>query len=176
MEKEIEQFYTPLYRYIKKRVNSAPDAEDLTQEVFVKLIKSNTRQVENVRSWVYTIARNTITDYYRKKQAVSTTVEEQLLSNEEGESQDAFELSKCIRPFVKQLPENYRNVIELSELQGKSQKVIAAELNMNYVTVRSMVQRGRTKLKRLIVNCCTVQQGGRGSIIDVSSNNKGCSC
>ena len=57
----------------------------------------------------------------------------------------------------------------LSELKNVPQKEIAAQLNMNYVTVRSKVQRGRKKLKQLFEGCCTVLQGGKGSIMSFES-------
>lgn len=68
MQQQVVQLYNPLLNYVKKRVRNMEDAEDLTQDVFLKLAKSDEQQVNNLKSWVYTIARNTITDYYRKKQ------------------------------------------------------------------------------------------------------------
>jgi RNA polymerase sigma-70 factor, ECF subfamily len=75
-------------------------------------------------------------------------------------------LSNCIAPFLYQLPEDYRDIMILSEIDDVSQKEIAARLNLNYVTVRSKIQRGRLKLKELISDCCTMIQGGKGGIVD----------
>ncbi len=167
MEGQIEQLYKPLFLYVKKRVNNQEDAEDLTQEVFYKLSKSETSKVESVKSWVYMIAKNTITDYYRKKKIPTTNeVEEVGYSYELNDENAADELSKCVTQFVNELPEDYRSIMLLSELEEIPQKEIAERLNMNYVTVRSKIQRGRKKLKDLFSDCCNVSQGGKGSILD----------
>ena len=172
MKKQIEQLYKPLYLYIRKRINNSLDAEDLIQEVFLKLSKSNIEKVDNVKNWVYSIAKNSIIDYYRKKKIITEDIENVVFP--ETESNDAIiDLSNCIRPSINQLPEDYREIISLSEIEGFSQKEIAKKLNINYTTVRSKVQRGRKKLKVLFTECCTINQGGKGSILDFERN-EGC--
>ena len=170
MEKQIEKLYKPLYHYIKKRINNSLDAEDLTQEVFLKLSKSDIKKVDNIKNWVYTIAKNSVIDYYRKKKIISEDIDNIVFLEEETDDSSINELSNCIKPFIEQLPEDYRNIIFLSEIEEISQKEIAKKLNINYTTVRSKVQRGRKKLKILFTDCCTVIQGGKGSILDYKRN------
>jgi RNA polymerase sigma-70 factor, ECF subfamily len=170
MEKQIEQLYKPLFLYIKKRITNQLDAEDLTQEVFYRLSKSNNENVKNIKSWVYAIAKNSIIDYYRKKKQVTNEIDNIEFQEELSEKDAINELSDCITPFLNQLPEDYRDIMKLSELDDVSQKEIAERLNINYVTVRSKIQRGRLKLKDLISNCCTVVQGGKGGIVDYKKN------
>ncbi|MDY8134347.1 sigma-70 family RNA polymerase sigma factor [Aquimarina sp. 2201CG5-10] len=165
MQRQIEKLYNPLFLYVKKRVNSREDAEDLTQEVFYKLSKSQSDTVDNVKSWVYTIAKNTITDYYRKKKVYFEGINEISFTYEEEEEDASKELSKCVNSFIDELPEEYRSIMTLSELENVSQKEIADRLDMNYVTVRSKIQRGRKKLKELFSECCIIIQGGKGSIL-----------
>jgi len=177
MEKEIEQLYKPLYYYIKKRINNQLDAEDLTQEVFLKLYNSKSDKVENVKSWLYAIAKNSIIDYYRKKKHFTEEVEDIFIQEELSIEDAVNELSHCITPFINQLPKDYISIMKLSEIENFSQKEIAENLDLNYTTVRSKIQRGRVKLKELISNCCTVIQGGKGGIIDFKKNencNKNC--
>lgn len=166
MQTQIEQLYNPLFSYVKKRINNKEDAEDLTQEVFYKLSKSKNDGVENIKSWVYTIAQNTIIDYYRKNRVHSEDVEHIAIFEEENDDQAVVELSGCIGSFVKALPEEYRSLMTLSELENVSQKEIAQKLNLNYVTVRSKIQRGRKKLKEMFSDCCQITQGGKGRILD----------
>ncbi len=173
MEKQIEQLYKPLFLYIKKRVYNQLDAEDLTQEVFYRLSKSNNENVKNIKSWVYTIAKNSIVDHYRKNKLFTQEIGNEDFQEELSEKEAIKELSNCIVPFLNQLPEDYREIMILSELDDVSQKEIAQRLNLNYVTVRSKIQRGRLKLKALISDCCTVIQGGKGGIIDYKKNCKG---
>ncbi|MCG8332734.1 MAG: sigma-70 family RNA polymerase sigma factor [Chitinophagales bacterium] len=170
MERQIEQLYKPLFLYVKKKVNHREDAEDLTQEVFYRLASSETNGIKSVKSWVYTIAKNAITDYYRKKRVFTTEVGEIPYENEYEEENAVVELSTCVVEFINKLPEEYRSIMILSELEKIPQKEIAEQLNMNYVTVRSKIQRGRKKLKDIFTDCCTIMQGGKGSIIGYKSN------
>ncbi|CAM1344170.1 sigma-70 family RNA polymerase sigma factor [Tenacibaculum amylolyticum] len=166
MEIQITQLYNPLLSYVKNRVRNQEDAEDLTQDVFLKLSKSNTKGIDNIKSWVYTIAKNTITDYYRKKHLQTNAIENDTFLQEDSNENVSIELSKCVNSFIDQLPEEYKELMILSEIKEIPQKEIAQQLNINYVTVRSKIQRGRKKLRQLFEGCCTVLQGGKGSIID----------
>lgn len=174
MSNQIVELYRPLLHFVKNRVNDHHDAEDLTQEIFLKLAKSDTENVENIKSWVYAIARNTITDYYRKKKIAIDSIEDFDLSAEQASDDVVHELSCCMKNYVDQLPEEYRQIIQLSELENMPQKEIAAQLDMNYVTVRSKVQRGRKKLRDVFGECCTFKQGGRGSILEYERKNDCC--
>ncbi len=173
MERQIQELYTPLFLYIRKRIHKLEDAEDLTQEVFYKLSKSNTDRIENVKSWVYTIAKNTITDYYRKRKIYAEAIDENTMEAEYNDTDVVKELGHCIAAYINRLPEEYRILMTLSELEDKPQKEIAEKLEMNYVTLRSKIQRGRKLLKRIFSECCTVSQGAKGSIIEYQKN-KGC--
>lgn len=172
MEAQIAQLYTPLFLYIRKRINSKEDAEDLTQEVFLKLSKSNSDTVNNVKSWVYTIAKNTITDYYRKRKMYTTEVEDVSIDEELTNEDVIDDLTRCITPFINKLPDEYRSLLTLSEIENVPQKEIAKQLDMNYVTVRSKIQRGRKQLRGLFEDCCTFKQGGKGSILEYHSKSK----
>ena len=169
MQNQVTQLYNPLLGYIKKRVRNQEDAEDLTQDVFLKLSKSNDNGVDNLKSWVYTIAKNTITDYYRKRHLQTNSIEDDTFLDYDTNEDAGIELGKCVNAFINQLPEEYRNLMIMSEIKEMSQKEIAAQLDMNYVTVRSKIQRGRKKLRELIEGCCVVLQGGKGSILGFKS-------
>jgi len=169
MQTQIEQLYNPLLLYVKNRINNKEDAEDITQEVFYKLSKSSNDGVDNLKSWVYTIAKNTITDYYRKNKVHMMDVENNPVFEEEETDGAAKELSNCITSYVDVLPEEYRAIMTLSELENVPQKEIAEKLDMNYATVRSKIQRGRKKLKDMFSDCCTIVQGGKGSILEYVS-------
>jgi len=131
-----------------------------------------------IRDRVYTIARNIIIDYYRKNRVETVDIDKSPVY-EEDENDCSKELSTCIASYINMLPEEYRSIMTLSELENIPQKEIAEQLNMNYVTVRSKIQRGRKKLKEFFSECCTIIQGGKGRIIDYSSreewNSNNCS-
>ena len=64
----VAEFNNRLFAFIKNRVTSTEDAEDILQDVFYQLA-GNTNPVEQLSSWLFTVARNKITDSYRKKKA-----------------------------------------------------------------------------------------------------------
>lgn len=171
MNAEISQLYAPLQGYIKKRINNVEDAEDITQDVFLKLSISSYENVKNVKSQVYAIAKNTITDFYRKKKIEFNEIQEEQVGEDEVEGNEALELSTCVEFYINQLPEEYREIMLLSEIKEVPQKELAEQLGMNYTTLRSKVQRGRKKLKELFTACCNIKQGGKGSIIGVEKRN-----
>ncbi|RMG58329.1 MAG: sigma-70 family RNA polymerase sigma factor [Bacteroidetes bacterium] len=74
--------------------------------------------------------------------------------------------SACIRPMIEGLPEPYREALWLSEMEGLSQKELAARLGISYSGAKSRVQRGREKLKAQILACCEVSADRYGNIID----------
>jgi len=63
----VEEFHPRIYRYYYFRTRSKEDAEDLTGEVFLKMVKSVRKQRGNFPAWLFKIAKNLLIDYYRKK-------------------------------------------------------------------------------------------------------------
>ena len=93
MSLDAEKLYTDYYRkvrsFIASRVNSYQDAEDLTSDVFVKVYKKLDTfdpKKANVSTWIYTIARNTVIDFYRTSNQTLEYDDSILIEDDEGES------------------------------------------------------------------------------------------
>lgn len=166
--------YQAILKFISTKVQNNEDAEDLTQEVFIKLLRSTEKgiPINNLQNWLFNVAKNIVIDHYRKKKIVLEDINDNNnhgLKCEESElaltEDQQLRLKVYLRTVIQDLPENDRKLIEMSEFQGFSQKEIAEELGMNYTTVRSKIQRGRQKIKKTISSCCEIIQGGKGSII-----------
>lgn len=164
--------YQPIYQFISQRISNTEDAQDLTQEVFYKLIRSSQKgkSIDNPKHWLYAIAKNAVTDYYRKKKVIVEDIStmqftENTMELLELTDEQRIQLKNYLLSLIDELPEDYQQIIKMSELQGIPQKEIAKELGINYATVRSKVQRGRTRLRKAISDCCEIIQGGKGSII-----------
>ena len=170
------QFHKILFNYISVRVNNSDDAADILQEVFIKIAAklNSLTDSEKLKSWIFAITRNAIIDYYRKnansKRAVIT---EKIINEVKAETDiDATKgLDKCLKGFIKKLPEEYRDIIIDSELKGIKQKDLAEKYNLAYPTVRSRVQRGRSRLKEMLLNCCKIEADSRGNILQATSKN-----
>jgi RNA polymerase sigma-70 factor, ECF subfamily len=164
-------FHAVLGNYIAKRVNNRADAEDLLQEVFIK-VHNNRMTIgsrESIKSWLFTITRNTIIDYYRKKgRDPLTGVEKQMqeIGSEAFDAGTTVELDGCIRRFIAGLPDAYRDIVMDAELKGISQKDLAVKYGIAYPSLRSRVQRGRARLREMFLDCCAIEHDSRGNILD----------
>jgi RNA polymerase sigma-70 factor (ECF subfamily) len=168
-------FGSKLLSFIKARVNNPENAEDILQEVFIKIHeKSNQLKDERkLTSWIYQITRNAIIDYHRKKK-IPVTSEFTELSSDTPEADLTPQFVKCMIPFVKELPDKYRYALEKTVYGDLSQKEYAEELNITYSAVKSRVQRARQMLKELFTECCSIKTDRYGNII--SSAIDDCSC
>ena len=172
-----KDFNGVLLQYIKTKVSNAHDAEDILQNAFVKVasnIGSLNRQ-EKLRSWIFAITRNTIIDYYRKKKSlVDISFEEEFSdSKPEPVSEDiSRSLDCCLMNFLNQLPGEYRDILTDVELNDVKQKDLVEKYGLAYPSIRSRVQRGREKLKQVLLNCCDIALDNRGNLLEVSGKNK----
>ena len=150
----ISQFGKRLMGFIRQRVNNEADAEDVLQDVWYQLTTTvDTQPIEQLSNWLFTVARNKITDRYRKKKPESL---EGLLGTDEGE-EDGFSFSKILsdtnpgpemeylhtlfwktlEDALQELPEEQRTVFVWNELEGLSFKAIAERTGENVNTLIS---------------------------------------
>ncbi|MEM6630296.1 MAG: RNA polymerase sigma factor SigZ [Bacteroidota bacterium] len=171
MEQRIEQvwrdFHQELKGFIQQKVGSPFEADDILQEVFVKVILNQEKvfQAHNIRQYLYGMVRNTTIDFLRKRRNQDVEIEEALIfSEEESESLNRTLAESCIRPFINELPEMYREALLCSELEGLPQKELAHQLGISYSGAKSRVQRGREKLKSSILDCCQLYSDSYGNL------------
>jgi RNA polymerase sigma-70 factor (ECF subfamily) len=168
-------FKGELLGFIKARINDTDLAEDILQDVFIKIhlnIKSLTED-SNLASWIYRITRNAIIDHYRKKKVVlyKETLEESLPEELEEVKPD---FSNCLKSFVNGLADKDKEAIEKTVFGDLSQKDYAKEIDLSYTATKSRVQRAKEKLKAAFVKCCALQFDKYGNVI--SSNGEACDC
>lgn len=168
------EFHKVLLGFIKSKVNNNEDAEDIVQNVFIKVAGSvvDLNRKEKLQSWIYTIARNSIIDYYRthsnkKNLVIEDDIAESFTDEEYIDTTKGLDC--CLIDMVNQLPVEYRDIIIDVEMNGLKQKDLAGKYNLAYPSIRSRVQRGREKLKQLLLECCSIQWDSRGNILDVQS-------
>jgi RNA polymerase sigma factor (sigma-70 family) len=149
----ISQFGKRLFGFIRQRVNNEADAEDILQDVWYQLTATvDTEPIEQVSSWLFTVARNKIIDRYRKKKPES--LEDALsFENEDGEINfREILMDKSNNPETEylrnifwetmdkaldELPEEQRNVFVWNELEDISFKEIAERTGENVSTLIS---------------------------------------
>jgi len=181
-----------LFSYIRRRVGTVQDAEDILQEVFLR-IHSNLHRLEDTERlipWVFQIARNAVTDHYRGRAAAARAHQGfadeavQATAGEPGplepDSEPEAEVARCMRPLLAQLPERYRQAVAMTELDGLTQKEAARRLGLSTSGAKARVQRGRRKLKEALLDCCNVELDRRGGVVGYERRDEGacgdCSC
>ena len=165
-----EAFHTPLQQFIRQRVSDEDTAEDVLQDVFLKIHQhmETLRDVKKLERWIYQITRNAIIDSYRSNRpTTSLEAAEALDLPEEFPDDDIVsELLPCVRAMVRNLPELDRQALVLTEYQGLTQKELAERLGLSFSGAKSRVQRAREKLKQQLLECCHFELDRRGHIID----------
>lgn len=155
IEKSWNDFSSQLLGYIISKVHHREDAEDILQEVYLKSLQSiaSLREDSNLNAWLYTVTRNAINDYLRKKNGfIKEDFKSDLFAEEkEWSIKDNF---CCLEPHINELPEKYKKVILMSEIEGLKHAEIANKLDLSLSAIKSRVVRGREMLKDKFVDCC----------------------
>jgi RNA polymerase sigma factor (sigma-70 family) len=145
-----------LRNFIRRRVPDPRDAEDILQEVFYELVEANRllMPIEHVTGWLFRVARNRITDLFRKKKPENFSatnmarnddddelpVFEDLLPSPDAGPEALYARSLLLEELelaVEELPEEQREVFVAHELEGRSFKEMAAETGVSVNTLLS---------------------------------------
>jgi len=164
--------------FVLKHVKDYHDGEDILQDIFFK-IHSNIQSLKNMDkldAWVYQVARNTITDYYRRKQkcTLETTLEYKGEADQGVPENASGSPVSCIRPIIDSLPEKYRQAIIMTEYGGLTQKEMAEKLGLSVSGTKSRVQRAREMLKKKLLECCHFEFDRLGNVIDYHHKMNNC--
>jgi RNA polymerase sigma-70 factor (ECF subfamily) len=169
------EYHNKLYTFIRSRV-AENEAEDILQDVFCKIstridsLKEKTR----LQSWLYQITRNAVIDYYRSKKNNKDFTDWVEQTQFEENEDVKRELSSCFIPMINQLPDKYRAAINLSEIEGKTQKEVAELEKISLSGAKSRVQRGRALLKSMLTDCCQIEVNHNNQLISCEKKEQEC--
>lgn len=170
-----ETYRARIVRYLTRLVGEA-EAEDLAQEVFVKVNQSleGFRGESQVLTWIYRIATNRALDRLRSPSPVavepvqeaetgslltgqrSLTVEQQAIRNE---------MSSCVRQVIDRLPETYRTAIVLGDIEGFKDGEVAEILGLSLPAAKITLHRGRTRLRKALSDCCVFSRNEENGLV-----------
>jgi len=163
-------FRRRLYGYIRARSRSTADADDILQNVFIKVHRHLGTLADETRltSWLYRITHNEIIDYYRSRQPPPSPGPAPPLGDDD-EPRAERTLAPFLRELINELPEHYRDALRLTEIEGLTQHEMGHRLGLSISGAKSRVQRGRAMLRSRLLDCCRVGLDCRGHLIDYSS-------
>lgn len=173
-------FVDGLRSFIAQRVPPA-HAEDVLQDTLLRLHEatSSLRDASRAEAWVFSIARRTIADFYRKeerrppetpigspkdvasgrKEAAASTEQ---LAEYEGAHGVHEEVLSWLRPMAEELPRPDRRALVMADFEGHTQQEVADELGLSLSGAKSRVQRARVKLGERLERCCEIEFGPSG--------------
>ena len=164
-----DELSKPLLRYIKTKVKSPNDAEDILQTVFVKIYTelANVNDPGKIRQWIYCVTRNAVVDHYRAhKPHVELRDDQVLIEPDAPDEALNREVGRCLRIMIDSLPDKDRQALLLTEVEGLSQKKLSEAVGITLPGAKSRVQRARRRLKKLFLECCEVQIDRYGNVVE----------
>lgn len=171
------EYHARLRAFIRSRVADDAASDDILQNVFLKMHVglASLQDESRLKSWLYSIARNAIIDHFRT-QKPTVEIPEWLAQPETAPGEQiAKELSECLLPMIRQLPEKYREAVILAELQELTQQEVAEAQGISLSGAKSRVQRGRALLHTMLTECCRFEFDRHGRLADYRRRGENCS-
>lgn len=168
-----QAFAPPLRAFLAKRVPPGVEADDLLQDVFLRVVRHlpTLRSTDRPEAWLFQIARNALRDTLRARRRRDARTDPLQIDLPSGADTAALrdaeaELAPCLTGMIARLDEPYRTAIELTSLQGLTQAEAAKQAGISLSGMKSRVQRGRDQLRRMLVDCCEIALDVRGGVAD----------
>ncbi len=153
------QFQDDIKRYIEKRLGDKSLAEDMTNDLAIKLWDTCEKlpDVKNTKAWLFRITNNMIYDHYRaiSREKTKEQFTDRATDSEDGNEKEMNEIiENCLVSLIPEVSKTYQEALVLSDVEGVKQKEIAERLGISYSSVKMRVQRGRVQLKELFKENC----------------------
>ena len=163
-----KEYHDSLYSFILSRVNESTVAEDILQDVFMRILSriESLTDCDKLQSWIYQITRNAIIDYYRSRKKTSELPPTLTAPDAEFSNTVREDIDACLLPMINSLADPYREAVMLSEIEGKTQNEVAQKQGVSLSGAKSRVQRGRAMIKEMMFGCCRFEFDKRGNVID----------
>ncbi len=169
-------FSADLRGFLRSRLPSEADADDLLQNVFVRVLEKidSLRNADRISSWVYQIARNEIADFYRRRPPRPDNPVEEIAYPDFGDTNDNHAIGVWLSTMIIRLHNPLHDALRMYEVEGIPQAEIAARLNISLSGVKSRVQRGRRQLQKLLHDCCHMELDRRGNVLECKPTTDRC--
>lgn len=173
---ELEQYRLVIARYIRNMVRDSADAEDLTQETFIRAFRQRAtlRDETALLSWLYQIATHVALDRLRQRIRMRNRQDEQRPEEMYVEDKSTLsalsviqqnEMSECVQAYVTRLSDGYKTVLLLHDVDGLTASEIADLLGLPLTTVKMRLHRARRKLQAMLQEACALGQDERGVLV-----------
>jgi RNA polymerase sigma-70 factor, ECF subfamily len=184
------EFGDRLRAFIGRRVGNEADADDVLQEVFLRIhrYRATVERDDRLVPWLFQVTRNAIADFHRSPERrrelpAGVAGDLEFDGGDAGPGPDDpdaptsetwRELAACLRPMIDRLPPDYRDAVALVDLGGVPQREAAERAGLSVSGMKSRVQRGRQALKGLLDDCCRLELDAGGRVTDYQPLNATC--
>jgi RNA polymerase sigma-70 factor, ECF subfamily len=158
------QHETELRNYLRGQVYGDALAADLLQDTFLTALSQGGRfcQIDNVRAWLFRVAKNRLIDFRRTHKKFIDTPENQAQTQERTES--VAGLAQCLPRALAELSEQDAEIIRRCDLEGMTQTEYANHKGISVEGAKSRVQRARKRLKQHLQTVCQVRYDDTGKV------------
>lgn len=180
-EAVFDQYGDKIRRYILRQVRNPADADDLTQETFLRVHRklATLQDPATLSTWLYRIATHVCYDRFRS--AAHRHAAQPLAAAADGDDTDAdpedadaprldhvidrADMGACVREYIERLPDSYRTAILLHDLHGMTNPEIADALGCSLSNVKIRLHRARQRLKAALAAGCNFSSDERGVFV-----------
>ncbi len=168
-----ETFHKEVKNFIFSKIKNKQITDDLLQETFIKVHTKlhMLKEQDKIKSWVFSIARYTVLDYFREH-----TISREYIDNVVILEEETLEHSEkdCLQGILKTLPKKYRDPLFLSDIKGIKQTEVASQLKLKLSTTKSRIQRARKMIAQGYVKCCDLKINQKGHLVGEIKNQEDC--
>lgn len=176
----VAEYRGPIHRYVTRLVRDASEADDITQETFLRAYRrrASLQDQAKLSPWLYRIATNICTDRFRQtsfRPATQPLADATAAAGGAEPADDTTprldhlveqkEMSACVQGYLEALSDSYRAVILLHDVEGLSNPEIAEMLGCSLATVKIRLHRARARLKAALDRACDFSCDDRGVLI-----------
>jgi RNA polymerase sigma-70 factor (ECF subfamily) len=169
-----------LGRFIAARIADPADAEDVLQDVLAHAAAHlpRLRQQDRLHAWLYRIARNAITDHYRRRRPATAPPGPgpAVPSPDTPEPDGEDAVLACLQPMLQRLTPADREALLLADAEGLPQAALAQRLGLSVSGAKSRVQRARRRLRAVFESCCHIDRDRRGTAIALAPHTPADAC
>ncbi len=173
-----EAFAGDVRRYFARRVADPHDADDLVQEVFLRVHRHlpDLRAGERVAPWVFRIARHALIDFYRRRgtRGASEPLDNATPAAEEDDAEMTALVASWLEDFLPALEPADQEALRLADIEGVAQTALAARWGVSVSGAKSRVQRARRRLRDLVLACCHVAFDRHGNVLGYEKRARCC--
>ena len=158
------QYADDVKYFILSKVKDVAIADDILQDTFIKIhTKLHTlKDVTKLKSWIFTIARNTMMDYFK---TTNKTFELASFETETKIEEQEHTEKDCLQGILQKLPKIYRDPLFLSDIKGLKQQEVANILKQSLSTTKSQIQRARKLIAKGFMDCCGFVLNEEGRLV-----------